>query len=116
TAWSCHFSPNRRIHYTAPPLMRNASALIRSRCRCPTMHFSRGVVFSAACFARTCVGSRPDDERKQQGMKQIRVTSMADNGPPPSAAGTLYPGKVMHQRLHPFGHRFSYSVFSLLVD
>ncbi|WLR95469.1 DUF1365 domain-containing protein [Shinella zoogloeoides] len=49
-------------------------------------------------------------------MKQIRVTSMADNGPPPSAAGTLYPGKVMHQRLHPFCHRFSYSVFSLLID
>ncbi len=53
---------------------------------------------------------------KKQGMKQFRVTSMADNGPPPSAAGTLYPGKVMHQRLHPFGHRFCYSVFSLLVD
>ena len=29
---------------------------------------------------------------KKQGMKEIRVTSMADNGPPPSAAGTLYPG------------------------
>ncbi len=53
---------------------------------------------------------------KKQGVKHIRVTSMADNGPPPSAAGTLYPGKVMHQRLHPFGHRFSYRVFSLLVD
>lgn len=53
---------------------------------------------------------------KKQGMKQVRITSMAQNGPPPAAAGTLYPGKVMHQRLHPFGHRFSYSVFSLLVD
>lgn len=49
-------------------------------------------------------------------MRENRVTSMADNGPPPAAAGTLYPGKVMHQRLNPFGHRFSYSVFSLLVD
>lgn len=49
-------------------------------------------------------------------MRQIRVTGMADNGPPPCEAGTLYPGKVMHQRLHPFGHRFSYNVFSLLVD
>lgn len=49
-------------------------------------------------------------------MRQTRITSMADNGPPPAAAGTLYPGKVMHQRLRPFGHRFSYSVFSLLVD
>lgn len=49
-------------------------------------------------------------------MTQNRVTSMTDNGPPPVAAGTLYHGKVMHQRLNPFGHRFSYSVFSLLVD
>ncbi|KQV38018.1 MULTISPECIES: DUF1365 domain-containing protein [unclassified Rhizobium] len=49
-------------------------------------------------------------------MREKRVTSMADNGPPPAAAGTLYSGKVMHQRLNPFGHRFSYSVFSLLVD
>lgn len=49
-------------------------------------------------------------------MKNNRITSMEENGPPPAAAGTLYPGKVMHQRLKPFGHRFSYSVFSLLVD
>ena len=49
-------------------------------------------------------------------MKETRVTTMAENGPPPTAAGTLYAGKVMHQRLHPFGHRFSYNVFSLLVD
>lgn len=49
-------------------------------------------------------------------MKSDRITSMAENGPPPAAAGTLYPGKVMHQRLNPFGHRFSYTVFSLLVD
>lgn len=45
-----------------------------------------------------------------------RISTMAQNGPAPAAAGTLYPGKVMHQRLSPFGHRFSYSVFSLLVD
>ncbi len=49
-------------------------------------------------------------------MKETRVTSMAENGPPPVAAGTLYAGMVMHQRLKPFGHRFSYRVFSLLVD
>ncbi|MBZ7927222.1 DUF1365 domain-containing protein [Ensifer adhaerens] len=41
---------------------------------------------------------------------------MAENGAPCVTAGTLYCGKVMHQRLRPFGHRFSYSVFSLLVD
>lgn len=41
---------------------------------------------------------------------------MAENGPPSVTPGTLYAGKVMHHRLSPFGHRFSYSVFSLLVD
>ena len=41
---------------------------------------------------------------------------MAENGPPPQAAGVLYPGEVMHARLKPFGHRFVYRVFSLLVD
>jgi DUF1365 family protein len=45
-----------------------------------------------------------------------RVTTMSANGPPPSAAATLYAGEVMHQRLRPFGHRFAYQVFSLLVD
>ena len=41
---------------------------------------------------------------------------MVDNGPPPKAAGVLYPGEVMHARLKPLGHRFVYTVFSLLVD
>jgi uncharacterized protein len=45
-----------------------------------------------------------------------RVTTLAENGRPPAAAGTLYIGEVMHQRLKPFGHRFAYRVFSLLVD
>jgi len=49
-------------------------------------------------------------------MSSERITTVAANGPPPAEAGTLYPGKVMHQRLMPFGHRFTYSVFSLLVD
>lgn len=49
-------------------------------------------------------------------MRGERVTAMTKNGAPPADAGTLYPGTVMHQRLKPFGHRFSYSVFSLLVD
>jgi DUF1365 family protein len=35
---------------------------------------------------------------------------------PPTAAVTLYPGKVMHARLKPFGHRFSYRVFTILID
>lgn len=43
-------------------------------------------------------------------------TTMAGNGAPPQAAAMLYRGEVMHQRLKPFGHRFAYSVFSLLVD
>lgn len=35
---------------------------------------------------------------------------------PPAAAAVLYPGKVMHTRLKPFGHRFKYRVFSCLFD
>jgi len=35
---------------------------------------------------------------------------------PPQAAGTLYEGTVMHARMKPFAHRFSYRVFSLLTD
>jgi uncharacterized protein len=45
-----------------------------------------------------------------------RTTRMSDNGPPPQAAATLYPGEVMHARLKPFGHRFVYRVFSIVVD
>lgn len=45
-----------------------------------------------------------------------RITTMRANGAPPDAAATLYRGQVMHQRLKPFGHRFTYSVFSMLVD
>lgn len=48
--------------------------------------------------------------------KADRITTMEANGPPPEAAGMLYVGEVMHQRLKPFGHRFSYQVFSLLAD
>lgn len=36
--------------------------------------------------------------------------------PPPPAAAALYVGNVMHARMKPAGHRFTYSVFSLLVD
>jgi len=49
-------------------------------------------------------------------MSRTRVTTTVANCLAPEAAGTLYTGTVMHQRLKPFGHRFSYSVFSLLVD
>lgn len=35
---------------------------------------------------------------------------------PPDAAALLYPGKVMHARLKPFGHRFTYRVFTGLFD
>ena len=36
--------------------------------------------------------------------------------PAPSDAAALYPGDVMHARLKPVGHRFSYRVMSLLID
>jgi DUF1365 family protein len=35
---------------------------------------------------------------------------------PPSDAAALYVGDVMHARLKPMGHRFSYRVMSLLID
>ncbi|MGA2287438.1 DUF1365 domain-containing protein [Bradyrhizobium sp.] len=35
---------------------------------------------------------------------------------PAGAAAALYLGKVMHARLRPIGHRFSYRVMSLLID
>jgi uncharacterized protein len=38
-------------------------------------------------------------------------TNIADHPP-----ARLYTGKVMHQRMKPFGHRFEYTVFSLLID
>jgi len=34
----------------------------------------------------------------------------------PTAAAALYFGKVMHARLKPMGHRFTYRVMSLLID
>ena len=50
-------------------------------------------------------------------MKPLRhTTKPIENGPAPSAAASLYTGKVMHARLKPVHHRFSYRVFSLLVD
>ena len=36
--------------------------------------------------------------------------------PPPGEAALVYPGTVMHARLKPFGHRFTYRVFSALLD
>lgn len=45
-----------------------------------------------------------------------RITTLEQNGPAPEAAATLYVGEVMHARLKPFGHRFVYRVFSLLID
>src|SRR5664279_1679385 len=37
-------------------------------------------------------------------------------GDPREAAAALYIGEVMHARLKPIGHRFSYRVMSLLID
>jgi DUF1365 family protein len=41
---------------------------------------------------------------------------MATTALPASDAATLYFGDVMHARLKPIGHRFSYRVMSLLID
>ncbi|ARM12053.1 MULTISPECIES: DUF1365 domain-containing protein [Rhizobium] len=50
------------------------------------------------------------------GRDKRRGISMTENGPPPDTAAALYVGDIMHQRTKPFGHRFRYRVFSLLVD
>lgn len=36
--------------------------------------------------------------------------------PPPDAPAALYNGQVMHARMKPKAHRFTYSVYSLLID
>ncbi|MGY4749390.1 DUF1365 domain-containing protein [Pannonibacter sp. Q-1] len=51
--------------------------------------------------------------RKTDGHGQTRVSG---NGPAPAEAASLYAGQVMHARMKPVPHRFSYSVFSLLID
>jgi len=45
----------------------------------------------------------------------MRAT-LAGSKQPPSDAAALYVGNVMHARLKPIGHRFSYRVMSLLID
>lgn len=49
-------------------------------------------------------------------MTRFLPTTLADNGPAPEAPARFYVGTVMHARLKPVSHRFSYRVFSLLVD
>lgn len=50
-------------------------------------------------------GSRPEQER-----------AVPNLFPPPTDAASLYVGPVMHARLKPKPHRFTYEVFSLLID
>ena len=40
----------------------------------------------------------------------------AVNRPPDHAPACLYQGHVMHMRLAPFGHKFRYRIFALLLD
>jgi uncharacterized protein len=44
------------------------------------------------------------------------VATSGTTEPPARAAAALYVGEVMHARLKPVGHRFSYRVMSLLID
>ena len=44
------------------------------------------------------------------------VTGTGTHGEAADAAAALYVGDVMHARLKPIGHRFSYRVMSLLID
>ncbi len=47
---------------------------------------------------------------------RTRVASARTPDPAAGAAAALYVGDVMHARLKPMGHRFSYRVMSLLID
>jgi uncharacterized protein len=47
---------------------------------------------------------------------QAETHDAGAHGDPPCAAAALYFGEVMHARLKPMGHRFSYRVMSLLID
>ncbi|MCO6388942.1 DUF1365 domain-containing protein [Aliihoeflea sp. 40Bstr573] len=49
-------------------------------------------------------------------IRKERITTMEANGAAPTAAASLYAGEVMHARMRPFSHRFTYRVFSLLLD
>ena len=49
-------------------------------------------------------------------MARLMPTRRSDNGPAPAEAASLFVGPVMHQRMKPSENRFSYQVFSLLVD
>ncbi|WP_299470679.1 DUF1365 domain-containing protein [uncultured Roseibium sp.] len=49
-------------------------------------------------------------------MTKERANTISGNGPAPNSPASLYSGKVMHHRMKPTEHRFSYSVFSLLID
>lgn len=42
--------------------------------------------------------------------------SISGNGSAPRCAAALYRADVMHARLKPFGHRFNYKVFNILID
>ena len=46
----------------------------------------------------------------------MRAATLAGSKQPFSDAAALYVGQVMHARLKPIGHRFSYRVMSLLID
>src|ERR1700760_967090 len=45
-------------------------------------------------------------------MRDVNLTPAAIEGD----AAALYVGEIMHARLKPVGHRFSYRVMSLLID
>src|SRR5438552_14034125 len=46
----------------------------------------------------------------------MRVANIDTPDGAATAAASLYVGEVMHARLKPMGHRFSYRVMSLLID
>src|SRR5438034_7465183 len=56
------------------------------------------------------------DAARTGGGRGIAMAGQATQTGTPDEAAALYFGDVMHARLKPIGHRFSYRVMSLLID
>jgi uncharacterized protein len=56
------------------------------------------------------------EQSAQLKTPQVKASQVKTRGDAADAAAALYFGEVMHARLKPMGHRFSYRVMSLLID
>jgi DUF1365 family protein len=112
------FSNHRLLQYDRP-----VTAAFRDRIRlgCAVTSIERtshGVVVhdnhgKSNTYDHVVIASHSDQALAMLSDADDRERSQGD---PVDAAAALYVGKVMHARLKPIGHRFSYRVMSLLID